>query len=430
MWHTYHVLRSLRHGGLTRRLIYRIIRGLGEKRQGHMLTQYETNPIYRKKADRIQNAIYLKPVDRPPVALEYDILPARLTGITARDYLFDQKLGNQKYLETNRYFDFDGVFFPFAGLGALMASVDLKLMKMPGTGGLSDQQMYQLIETDYMMEEDYAEFLADGTRFFGRKILPQMAGLFQRRWPAFVYHLLKALFKINSFGKNLTAVLNQTESEGTVIFCGALAGFSGAPYDYIADFFRGLRGISRDIHKRPLQVEALANKIEPYMVIMAKLMADLSGVKNIFMPLHRGDANFLSLRQFEEFYWPSFKQLLLDLIAQDLIPMPSFEGFWTAEHLQLFRDELPKAKIIFNLDGPTDIFMAHDILGGHSCIMGNVPHQLLVIGSPDDVKTYCHNVMETFSEGGLILSPGIGLPQDSKLENVTALVQAAKYNPF
>ena len=70
--------------------------------------------------------------------------------------------------------------------------------------------------------------------------------------------------------------------------------------------------------------------------------------------------------------------------------------------------------------------MAHDILAGHSCIMGNVPHQLLVIGSPDEVKDYCRKVIENFSEGGLILAPGIGLPEDSKLENVRALVEVAK----
>ncbi|MDD1776642.1 MAG: uroporphyrinogen-III decarboxylase, partial [Candidatus Helarchaeota archaeon] len=160
----------------------------------------------------------------------------------------------------------------------------------------------------------------------------------------------------------------------------------------------------------------------------AKLLAEVSGSKNIFMPLHRGDANFLSLRQFEEFYWPSFKRLLLDLIDLGYVPMPSFEGYWTKDHFELFRTELPKGKIIFNLDGPTDIFMAHEILAGHSCIMGNVPHQLLVIGNPDEVKNYCRKVIAAFSEG-LILAPGIGLPEDAKLENVRALVEVAKEAP-
>ncbi|MHA1265755.1 MAG: uroporphyrinogen decarboxylase family protein [Candidatus Helarchaeota archaeon] len=426
MWHTYNILRSLRQGGLIRKLIYFNINRVRKQRLKNMAEQYETNMRYREKFDRIQNAIYLKPYDRPPVALEYDILPARLTGISAIDYFYNQKLGNEKFLETNRYFDFDGVFFPFAGFGELIKVVDLHVLKMPGTFGLSDDQMYQLIETNYMKEEEYDEFLADGTKYIGKKILPQMAGLFKKRWPSFVLGLFKTIIKLQSFSHNLINVLNKTEEAGTPIFCGSLVGFSGVPYDYLADFFRGLRGISRDIHRIPEKVKLLANKIEPYMVLIAKLMADTTGVTNIFMPLHRGDANFLSFRQFEEFYWPSFKKLLLDLIDLNLVPIPSFEGYWTADHFRLFKEELPKCKIIFNLDGPTDIFMAHDILAGHSCLMGNVNHQDLVIGTPEKVKAYCRKLIDHFSETGLILSPGIGLPENAKMENIHAMVEAAK----
>lgn len=426
MWHTYHVLRALRHGGLTKRLVHWILNGMEKDRKKNMQFQYKNNDKYREKYDRIQNAIYLKPLDRPPVALEYDILPARYTGISSREYFFNQKFGNEKFLETNRHFDFDGVFFPFAGFGELFKKVDLRIFKMPGTHGLSDDQMYQLVETNYMDAKDYDEFLVDGTKYFGKKILPQMAGLFQKNWFSFVYTLLKAIIKVRSVGNNLVNVLNQTEADGTVVFCGSFVGFSGAPYDYIADFFRGLHGISRDIHKVPEKVKALSDKFEPYMVVVANLMVKLTGSRNVFMPLHRGDANFLSFRQFQELYWPSFKKLLLDLIDLDLVPMPSFEGYWTEDHFQLFKDELPKRKIIFNLDGPTDICMASDILGGHSCIMGNVPHQLLVIGSCDEVEKYCNTIIDRFSDGGLILSPGIGLPEDSKLENVRTIVETAK----
>ncbi|HUX98540.1 MAG TPA: uroporphyrinogen decarboxylase family protein, partial [Candidatus Deferrimicrobium sp.] len=308
---------------------------------------------------------------------------------------------------------------------ALAQTIDLRIFKFPGSTGLSDNQMYQLIETNYMDVNDYDEFLEDGSKYFGKKIFPQMAGLFEKKWLRFVYTLLKAIFKIRSYGNNMVKTLNQTEADGTVIFCGSMVGFSGAPYDYIADFFRGLRGISKDIHKIPEKVRVLANKFEPYMVMMADLMVKMAGAKNIFMPLHRGDANFLSFRQFQDLYWPSFKKLLLDLIDLDYIPMPSFEGYWTRDHFELFHDELPAHKIIFNLDYPTDIFMAHDILGGHSCIMGNIPHQMLVIGTPDDVREYCRKVMDQITEG-LILAPGIGLPEDSKIENVRAIVEVAK----
>ncbi|HUX98581.1 MAG TPA: hypothetical protein VMV49_03450, partial [Candidatus Deferrimicrobium sp.] len=112
MWHTYNVLRGLRQGGFVKKIILSMLNGMGKKRRKNMEYQYSTNSKYREKFDRIQNTICLKPVDRPPVAFEFDILPARYTGITAKEFFYNQKLGNEKYLEANRYFDFDGVFFP------------------------------------------------------------------------------------------------------------------------------------------------------------------------------------------------------------------------------------------------------------------------------------------------------------------------------
>jgi hypothetical protein len=36
-----------------------------------------------------------------------------------------------------------------------------------------------------------------------------------------------------------------------------------------------------------------------------------SGNPGVFIPLHRGAHGFMSLKQFETFYWPSLKKLIL-----------------------------------------------------------------------------------------------------------------------
>lgn len=37
----------------------------------------------------------------------------------------------------------------------------------------------------------------------------------------------------------------------------------------------------------------------------------------------------MSEKQFEEFWWPSFRQMMVDLIEAELIPMPLWEADWS-----------------------------------------------------------------------------------------------------
>jgi uroporphyrinogen-III decarboxylase len=61
-----------------------------------------------------------------------------------------------------------------------------------------------------------------------------------------------------------------------------------------------------------------------------------------------------------------------------------------------------------------------------SCIAGNVPLDLLCTGTPDDVKDYCKNLIDTAGkDGGFILSSGAGL-QGSKAENVRTMIDFSR----
>ena len=66
------------------------------------------------------------------------------------------------------------------------------------------------------------------------------------------------------------------------------------------------------------------------------------------------------------------------------------------------------------------------ILGSKFCIQGNVPSSLIVTGTPADVKERCRKLIEDCGEGGgYILGPGC-IPDKPKLENVRAMMAAAK----
>jgi uroporphyrinogen-III decarboxylase len=73
----------------------------------------------------------------------------------------------------------------------------------------------------------------------------------------------------------------------------------------------------------------------------------------------------------------------------------------------------------------TDMSRAKATVGKVSCIAGNVPLDLLCTGSPDEMRTYCKNLIEDAGkDGGFILSSGAGI-QGSKAANVMAMIESS-----
>ncbi len=105
----------------------------------------------------------------------------------------------------------------------------------------------------------------------------------------------------------------------------------------------------------------------------------------------------MSLKQFETFYWPSLKKIILTLIDEGLTPCPFFEGDYTSRLEYLA--ELPKGKILGLFDS-TDPLKAKEILGNTMCISGMMPLSLLQTGSPDNIKEYAKKLIDVVGKGG------------------------------
>ncbi len=77
------------------------------------------------------------------------------------------------------------------------------------------------------------------------------------------------------------------------------------------------------------------------------------------------------------------------------------------------------------LDGDTNIFKAKEVLGGHMCLMGDVPAALLAFGNQEAVYRYSRKLIHEIGPEGFILQSGCDIPSNAKLENVQAMVRAA-----
>ena len=159
------------------------------------------------------------------------------------------------------------------------------------------------------------------------------------------------------------------------------------------------------------------------MINMAVSGARASGRPLVFIPLHKGSDGFMSDEQYQRFYWPTLKKVILDLIDEGLIPVVFAEGGYNSR-LEIIRG-LPQGKVVWRFDD-TDMARAKEILGDSACIYGNVPAALLTTGTADEVRAYCKKLIDVAGKGGgFILSSGAVIDM-AKPENVRAMIEFTK----
>jgi uroporphyrinogen-III decarboxylase len=114
----------------------------------------------------------------------------------------------------------------------------------------------------------------------------------------------------------------------------------------------------------------------------------------------------------------------MGMIDRGYIPLVLWEGDCTSR-LETIAD-LPRGKAIYWFER-TDLARAKAVLGDVVCLRGNVPPSMLNMGTPDEVREYCRNLIKTVGKnGGFILDGGIGIPDEAKVENVRAMYAAVR----
>jgi uroporphyrinogen-III decarboxylase len=197
-----------------------------------------------------------------------------------------------------------------------------------------------------------------------------------------------------------------------------------APFDTVGDYFRGTRGTMIDMFRRPDKLLEAIDKVTPWMIQMAISAGKASGNPRVFIPLHKGPENFMSLEQFKTFYWPGLRKIMIALIDQGLTPYLLLEGKWGSGRLEVISD-IPKGKAIYHFEG-VDIYEAKEILGKVVCIKGNVPTSLLVIGTPQEVKDYSKKLIDVLGkDGGFIMDAG-AIIDEVKPQNIKAMTDCTK----
>jgi uroporphyrinogen-III decarboxylase len=404
----------------------------------------EARQKYIDGITRVVKAINLEEPDRVPVQIPSGSFPAYYAGYDLKRVMYDIDAMKASWMKFVTDFDCDTHGATFFFPGKVLDLLDYKTYKWPGHGLGDDAVMVQFDEKEYMGPDEYDAFILNPADFIIRRFLPRNWGAFApmatlsslSSFQSIAYQSLgmasmpdfMPLFKAIAEASKaqiewLEAIGECSRATQAMGYPTTQGGMALSPFDTIADILRGTRGSSMDMYRRPEQLMEATEKIVHLTLQSILENADKFMSPFVFIPMHKGDDNFMSEKQFEKFYWPPFRKLLLGLIAEGLIPSMVVDGTYN-RRLEYIKD-LPRASVIWTFE-KTDMALAKKVLGGHACIAGNITGSLLYTGTPEDVKKYCRWLIDTCGPGGgYILSMGISVDKVDPA-NLQAIIETAK----
>lgn len=407
----------------------------------------ETKEKYKANITRIKDAIQMKKnPDRVPIMLLPSMFAFFHGGITPYDAMYDYEKCVTVFKNFILEMDPDmHIGAAQAGPGKFFEMVDYKLYAWPGHG-VAKEHCYQMKEGEYMKPEEYDILISDPSRFFMNYYLPRVFGILDGfpMLPNFpgIQEMYGVAFDFIPFGlppmqetfKKLAAAAGEAmkwagyigglNAELTSLgYVNILAGYSKAPFDTLGDTLRGTRQIVMDLFRRPEKLLDAMDALVPVMINVGLGSARATGNPLIFMPLHKGADGMLSDEQFEKFYWPTLRKVIVGLIEGGCIPFPALEGHWDTR-LDVIKD-VPKGKTVWMVD-QSDITKVKDTLGQNACIAGNIPSSMLGLVSVDEVKDYAKKIIDYCAkDGGYIMCNGAFF-DEAKAENVKAFIDVTK----
>ncbi|MDF2511218.1 MAG: hypothetical protein K0S04_1084 [Herbinix sp.] len=389
-------------------------------------------PQIAVRSNRIQTIVNCGIPDKVPFIPTINNFYAIGYGITIQDAMTDNKClipALDQYLK--QYYPdlvYAPTFFPIKP----MEFAQYTNARWPGAyHNLPENTPYQYLDKEFLGDDEYDEYLKDPTAFLMKKMLSKrykaFAGLEFLSIPAIcgqaIYTLaplamppvrmaLENMIKTGELVmeslQDLATVTLHIINKGFPIFGGAVA---SNPFDDFADNIRGLLATTTDLLTEPELVKEAVDRWAEVSIPAAIANAKMQHSTSLFIPLHCGMDNFMSPANYDKYYWPPLKKLILSCVEADITPIIVCEGKYDTRFETL--SDVPKGKVMYMFED-VDLKRAKEILGGIACIGGGMETQLLMKGSSKEkVEDAVKRTLELCAPGG-----GFFLTNTLALDNV------------
>jgi hypothetical protein len=368
-----------------------------------------------------------------------DLIPA-YSGMTQGVFNHDYDKATEAIKKYNADFQFDTPVAAFTGLasvfgftlvdqpelavkssfltGQIHKVLNDKYLKFPGNE-IGENSTPQFIGGSFMEADEYDQLAEDPLHFMAQTIQPRVVeGLDNPKrameiWTAFGVEVEKL--------QNARVKLAPSLAEQGYGFFPF--GFTQAPLDVIADYLRGVTNTVLDTRRHPEKLKRACEALVDPLVKLGLAFKKTIGAEVVFIPLHMNE--YLSPTLYNEFYWPTLKEVILRLLDEGVQSRVFFEGHHD-HHLESIL-ELPRGWGIAHFE-KTDIVRAKEVLKDNCSIAGGLPISMVINGTPESIDAFIKDLFDKVKPGGgFILAPSISTaPVGTPYENIHAVIQAVE----
>lgn len=373
--------------------------------------------------ERIRACVALDNVDRPAILPSYmDRFAAMQAGMTFADILErpDDASAAMRSLWNRLDGWGDGVYYA-GGTDIYYLSVKfLMRILLPGKQ-LPRDSYWQIMEMPIIQREDYDLLARMGWNAFALEMIPRVweisAEEMERNGSVEGYNRAQGVKSVDQYKRDT----DLWRKKGVEVVVGA-----SVPSPQMAlSCARSLTEYTMDLYEIPDKVEEAVWAALPDLIANGIAGCQATGIPCVAIILERGSAAYYRLNLFERFEFPQLKKMIEEFVKNGITPLLHLDTDWS-KNLPYFK-EFPKGKVIASFDGTTNLFNAKKVLGGHVCLMGDMPASLLAAGTTKEVEAYVRRLVEEVGDGGgFILGTGCSMPPNAVFDNVKTMIDTCK----
>jgi|LSQX01.1.fsa_nt_gb uroporphyrinogen-III decarboxylase len=275
-----------------------------------------------------------------------------------------------------------------------------------------------LQDTRLLLPDEYEQFIADLPRYTWEVLLPRK----YERWPELkVKDMMEPLAEYQRY-TDFAARMGEAAVKryGIPKASAVMVGMPGI--ELLCNLYTGMKGLAMDMRRQPEQVKAAVQMLESGTdAVVQSILEEPRDTEAAFdvwlgMLAH----NFLSIKQWEAYYWPYLKKLLDAVVAADKTAYIFVEGY-VSRFYDYFRT-FPAGHIALHIE-QDDVYEVKKNLP-NCCIVGGMSSTLLGSGTKEQCIDRAKQLIDDLGqEGGFILSQDkmISYMRDANPENLKAV---------
>ena len=396
-----------------------------------------------------EQAIRHEEADRIPIWCQYGSTPFVLSdgAVTYKDSMYDFDKAGEAIIKFHQDFQPDAQLANMIS-GRVEEIAETAVLDWPGRPGtkVPDESIYQVLEPELMMEDEYDELLGDFTGFLLHKYIPRafpgLSGLSKVLNPAptgYMYfnQMANSLFSpdaIEAYEKLIEIAKINAECQaaikkvqGTLFGMGfppLLTGVGMVPYDTLSNYFRHTIDTFEDLMYREENVERAVDMFADLQIKNLQYFhfVDMP-VKRVMFWMHKGMDGVMNPEQFEKYYWAPFLKVINALVDMGVTPVIYTEGPYHTRLEQMVG--LPAGKCVVHFEN-IDLQRAKDTVGKDCCITANFPIYLLEHGTVEQVRDEVKRQIDIGAPGGGFIWETNASIQVVKRENLEAMYDTVR----